>query len=99
MTVFTTIAIIVILLVIWKVYSTVIWKTVMTGSDLHSEENIREKYEQLKSEGIRCKLKSEIQNRSVATTDLRINSHHQPNPTVLKLLVHRKDKHKINELV
>lgn len=72
----------------------------MVGSDIQSEEAIRDKYKQLKSENIRCQLKKEMQTPIVTGVHPVVSHQVDPNAqsAIVKLLVHRRDIYKVNQL-
>lgn len=100
MEVLSVIGLLIILLVGWMIWSKLTWKTIMVGSDIRSEESIRDKYRLYKSENIRCRLKKEVQTPIVTGVNPVISNHVDPNASssILKLLVHRRDIYKVNQL-
>ena len=100
MEVLAIIGLLIVLLFGWMIWSKLTWKTIMVGSDIRSEEAIRDKYKQFKSENIRCQLKKEMQTPIVTGVNPVISNHVDPNAgsSVLKLMVHRRDIYKVNQL-
>jgi beta-lactamase regulating signal transducer with metallopeptidase domain len=98
--VLTIIGILIVLLVGWMIWSKLTWKTIMVSSDIRSEEALRDKYKRFKSENIRCQLKKEMQTPIVTGVSPVISNHVDPNShgSVLKLMVHRRDIYKVNQL-
>ncbi len=94
------IGILIILLVGWMIWSKLTWKTIMVGSDIRTEEAIREKYRLYKTENIRCRLKKEVQTPIITGVNPVVTNHVDPNAgsSILKLLVHRRDIYKVNQL-
>jgi hypothetical protein len=82
------------------IWSKLTWKTIMVSSDLRSEEAIRDKYKLLKSENIRCQLKKEMPTPMVLGVTPVVHNHVDSNghSSRLKLLVHRRDIYKVNQL-
>jgi hypothetical protein len=86
-------------LIIWRVWNKVTWKTVMVGADTQSEEALRQKYDYYRVNKIRCKIRTELQsNPGFSGGDPMVGGGFQPNSGLTKLLVHRKDIKKVNEL-
>lgn len=98
--VITIIGLLIVLLLGWMIWSKLTWKTIMVGSDIRSEEALRAKYKQYKSNNIRCQLKKEMQTPIVTGVSPVINNHVDPNAhsSILKLMVHRRDIYKVNQL-
>ncbi|WP_246943031.1 hypothetical protein [Bacillus pinisoli] len=97
MVMYISILIILILLVVWRIWSKSIWQTVLVVSDYHSEDEVREKYNQLVKKRVRCKLKTEMQSPGIARVDEMGAGQPQPKWRVLKLLVHKNDVNQISK--
>ncbi|RIW30721.1 hypothetical protein D3H55_16455 [Bacillus salacetis] len=97
-TTLTVIVILIALFIVWTIYSKMTWKQIMVGSDPISQEQIRKKYDQFQTSGIRSKLKTEARMESAQTADGLVSGQSHGSSTLLKLVVHRKDVEKMNAL-
>lgn len=97
MTILILISICILGLISWRLWSKYTWKTFMVGADSRSEEQVREKHDYYRLNGVRCKIVTEIQTNVTANSQL-MGDHGGPTTGLTKLLIHRKDIEKANSL-
>ncbi|MBM6617019.1 hypothetical protein [Bacillus suaedaesalsae] len=85
-------------LISWRLWSKYTWKTVMIGADERSEEQVREKHDYYRLNGVRCKIVTEIKTNVSGGNGQMMGDHAGPSTGLTKLIVHRKDVEKANTL-
>ncbi|KAA0547361.1 hypothetical protein FZW96_10825 [Bacillus sp. BGMRC 2118] len=98
MTILIILSIFVIALISWRLWGKYTWKTVKVAADQQSEEQVREKHDYYRVNGVRCKIVSEIKMSVSPGNGQMIGEHAGPSNGITKLLVHRKDIEKANNL-